>query len=573
MESIQELRADLHRFREIVGRGTLISYSQDEKESLLENSQKLLQRLDAMGESVLTVGLLGGTGVGKSTLMNALAGAPIASTSHRRPHTERVLIYRHGEVPLPASLTRNGLWMEIVHAADAIRHILLCDLPDFDSLVGEHRRRVIQFLENLDVLAWVASPEKYGDARFYAFLRQVPKARQNFYFVLNKVDLLFQGRTLEEGYGELGKVLNRFTQHLVDNDIPDPIVFAVSADLACDSGGLAPWNQFPHFRHQIFQLRDAMEVTAIKTANLDVEVKRFLSVVEKEILQLAKMREVLEELVDELGGERQEWAAAGREAMDLWLDGTFRSVVPELLMDPCHLVGPARLVGRTVQFLRGWSGPSSSDPADGVSPPREAAFLLRSQMERLANRIARRLLHRGFAADLETGAGMTCEGVSPWERFLEKVREFTVMRLMDQKSAGPSGFRLIQWGVYLALLVPFVLAVSGAETWRDLLELTDAGSLLRLAADLPLVLFTPRGLAALGSCLILLLLTGIGFYSRYKKSLQRRTQKFIESLKLGLGSLWEGELQSVIEHLNQHKAQVESQVGELSSLYAAGGKD
>ncbi|OPX41116.1 MAG: hypothetical protein B1H13_03780 [Desulfobacteraceae bacterium 4484_190.3] len=51
------------------------------------------------------MGLLGGTGVGKSSLMNALAGSEIAATSHRRQHTDSVLIYRYVKTPFPSDLS------------------------------------------------------------------------------------------------------------------------------------------------------------------------------------------------------------------------------------------------------------------------------------------------------------------------------------------------------------------------------------------------------------------------------------------------------------------------------------
>jgi len=108
-----------------------------------------------MKESYLTIGLLGGTGVGKSTVMNALAGSEIASASHRRPHTDRVLITaRRGRPTIPQLPGEEIPWTLIVHRSDAIRQVLLCDLPDFDSLLGQHRERVIQFLEHLDLLVW-----------------------------------------------------------------------------------------------------------------------------------------------------------------------------------------------------------------------------------------------------------------------------------------------------------------------------------------------------------------------------------------------------------------------------------
>ncbi len=214
MRSSQELQNDLRRFQTLLHQGDFLSLSGEEKERLLGESFNLLRKFDALAESSLVVGLVGGTGVGKSSLMNALACAPIAATSHRRPHTDQALIYHHAATPLPDSITSSPYpHREISHQAETVRHILLCDLPDFDSLLTGHREQVIQFLEHLDILVWVATPEKYADERFYAFLRQVPKARRNYYFVLNKVDLFFRNGEPGTGHSQLDTVMARFSRH------------------------------------------------------------------------------------------------------------------------------------------------------------------------------------------------------------------------------------------------------------------------------------------------------------------------------------------------------------------------
>ena len=77
MRSAQELQNDLQDVQRLLRHGALLSLSNGEKERLLEDSLKLVRKLETVAASSLVVGLLGGTGVGKSTLMNALAGAPL----------------------------------------------------------------------------------------------------------------------------------------------------------------------------------------------------------------------------------------------------------------------------------------------------------------------------------------------------------------------------------------------------------------------------------------------------------------------------------------------------------------
>ena len=148
----QRLRDDLHRSCQWLEQDTFFSLKSDARQQLIAEGKALLNRIDNIEIGFLSVGLIGGTGVGKSTLMNALAGKEIAATSDRRPHTDHILIYKHEGVHPHPMTTLNGIpWKTIAHDSDDIRGIVLCDLPDFDSIACEHRQRVIQFLEHLDV--------------------------------------------------------------------------------------------------------------------------------------------------------------------------------------------------------------------------------------------------------------------------------------------------------------------------------------------------------------------------------------------------------------------------------------
>ena len=189
--------------------------SGEKRRELLVTVRSAREKLESLGDNSLTVGILGGTGVGKSTLMNALAGQIIASTSHRRPHTDAVLLYRHREASLPDFFEKSELaWNEHIHDAGDIRHIVLCDLPDYDSIETAHRKTVHTFLDTLDVLLWVLSPEKYADGSFHDFLRFLPKDRRNCYFVLNKADVFFQDGLSPTGNEQLARVMEDLARHL-----------------------------------------------------------------------------------------------------------------------------------------------------------------------------------------------------------------------------------------------------------------------------------------------------------------------------------------------------------------------
>ena len=72
--------------------------SGEDRDSFVQKTQVILQKALQPGEA-LYIGILGGTGVGKSTLINALARKEISERSDKRPFTDRAVIYRHKDTP------------------------------------------------------------------------------------------------------------------------------------------------------------------------------------------------------------------------------------------------------------------------------------------------------------------------------------------------------------------------------------------------------------------------------------------------------------------------------------------
>lgn len=153
--------------------------------------------LDVPAQPVVTILLLGATGVGKSAVINALAGAVIAETGHRRPTTGRPLVYLHEQIPA-SQLHEYGLGeagteeqpLEVVrHHRPELRDKIIIDTPDIDSYAREHRQRVLSLLPAVDIVLYVVSPEKYKDDTGWQLLLR-ERGKRAFAFVMNKWDSL-----------------------------------------------------------------------------------------------------------------------------------------------------------------------------------------------------------------------------------------------------------------------------------------------------------------------------------------------------------------------------------------------
>lgn len=147
------------------------------------------------------VAVAGGTGSGKSSLFNALAGMELSPVGLRRPSTGAPFACVWGP---PGEATPMLDWLGVPpanrftreSALDAedqasLRGLVLLDLPDFDSVEGDHAVEVERLLELVDLVVWVVDPQKYADRVLHErYLQRFHRHREVTVVVLNQVDLL-----------------------------------------------------------------------------------------------------------------------------------------------------------------------------------------------------------------------------------------------------------------------------------------------------------------------------------------------------------------------------------------------
>ena len=148
----------------------------------------------ARGDAAVVVALAGGTGSGKSSLFNTIAGSDVADVGVRRPTTTDPVALVIGDIEGSDSLLD---WLEVRKRYTPEQDVgindglILLDLPDHDSIRTDHKATVDRLVQRVDVLLWVLDPQKYAQGLLHrGYLKDLRQHADVQVVALNKVDEL-----------------------------------------------------------------------------------------------------------------------------------------------------------------------------------------------------------------------------------------------------------------------------------------------------------------------------------------------------------------------------------------------
>ncbi len=186
---------------------------------LLHDSEELLARAGErlrLSARHTVAALAGGTGSGKSSLFNRLAGADFSTVGVTRPITRdaHACVWGvAGSGPLLEWLAvprryRYARGSALDRGEEALAGLVLLDLPDHDSVVAGTSGQVDRLVELADLMVWVLDPQKYADAAVHRrFLVPLAGHAEVVVVVLNQCDLLSQDQ-IEDCISDLRRLLD-----------------------------------------------------------------------------------------------------------------------------------------------------------------------------------------------------------------------------------------------------------------------------------------------------------------------------------------------------------------------------
>lgn len=241
-------------------------------------------------ESPLVIATFGGTGTGKSTLVNAIIGQEVSQTGRQRPTTTQPVLLIHPDFELSALGLDAGQFQVRRIDVPVLRDIVLIDCPDPDTSetaeTGSNLAILRSVLPQCDVLIFVSTQQKYRSARIADELADAAAGCR----------LVFVQTHAEQD----SDIRDDWKKHLTPGyQVPDMFFVDSRRALAEQVRGQRPSGDFARLMELLTSQLGASRRVAVRRANLIDLLEESLSVCrrnyDQQLPAVRRLREVLEE--------------------------------------------------------------------------------------------------------------------------------------------------------------------------------------------------------------------------------------------------------------------------------------
>ncbi|HOT27174.1 MAG TPA: 50S ribosome-binding GTPase [Candidatus Ozemobacteraceae bacterium] len=271
----QDLRALIAASKALWGRPLPADEAEAERQiGILEKREK------SVCDCLLAV-IAGGTNVGKTTLINALAGGNICETSAKACSTEQAALYVHKNRLATAKSLLHGVLppdeLIVTHEREELAHLILVDTPDLDGIKEANRTTFARLLELADLVLVVVTAQKYDSEALFTVLTESMGFRRAV-IVLNRLDEGMKTQNeLDTIVADLRTKIGALALKTpLDEELP---VFRISARYALfakTGQGVGPRWDFPKLEEY---LRKRLDATVAKRISAENQAGRALETI------------------------------------------------------------------------------------------------------------------------------------------------------------------------------------------------------------------------------------------------------------------------------------------------------